>query len=363
MDFFDDDATGQAPGRDQSASPSPSRHRSNPRRTRIQRILILAAILFVIVFAMAWWARSCQHNRKVESYRAYFEGVAAAISDSAALGKQLDQFVANPTKFSRKELTAKLAELSAKQDEIAVRADRLEPPDALASEQAVFAEGMNVRADGYKLFETTMLGILGKKKVDPAKLAALAGYFSGPDAYYRSRVYVAARNTMSEQGVTDVPVPKTTYYLTAKTFDTARLEQMLNSVRSSTKLAGIHGVALVSVIAQPGDITLTKAGTVDIPATVGLAFDVKVQNQGDVTEENVAVTAEFKLPGGNPLKQSGTIATIASGQTQSVTLTGFNIPPEALSKVSTLKITAGPVPGEQKMSNNSGQFKILLQLQ
>lgn len=361
MDFFDDE-TGQAPSRDQSASPAPSRRRSNPRRTRIQRILILAAILFVVVFAMAWWARSCQQNRKVESYRTYFEGVSAAIGDSDALGKQLDQFVASPTKFSRKELTAKLAELSAKQNEIAVRADRLEPPDTLTAEQAVFAEGMRVRADGYKLFETTLLGMLGKKKVNPAKLAALSGYFSGPDAYYTSRVYIPARNTMSEQGVTDVPVPTSTYYLTAKTFDAARLEQMLNSVSSSTKLAGIHGVALVSVIAQPGDITLTKAGTTNIPATVGLAFDIKVQNQGDVTEENVAVTAELKLPG-SVLKPSGTIATIASGQTQSVPIQGFEIPPEALSKVSTLKITVGPVPGERVKTNNTGQFKILLQLQ
>lgn len=363
MDFFDDDETGQAPGRDQSASPQQSRRRPDRRRTRIQRILILAAILFVIVFAMAWWARSCQQNRKVESYRTYFEGVSAAIGDSATLGKQLDQLVANPTKFSRKELTAKLAELSAKQNEIAVRADRLEPPDTLASEQAVFAEGMKVRADGYKLFETTMLGILGKKKVNPAKIAALAGYFSGPDAYYTSRVYIPARNTLSEQGVTDVPVPTSTYYLTAKTFDAARLEEMLNSVGSSTKLAGIHGVALVSVIAQPGDITLTKAGTTNIPATVGLAFDIKVQNQGDIAEENVAVKAELKLPGGDVLPQEGTIATIASGQTQSVTLTGFNIPPEALSKVSTLKVTAGPVPRERVKTNNTGQFKILLQLQ
>ena len=63
------------------------------------------------------------------------------------------------------------------------------------------------------------------------------------------------------------------------------------------------------------------------------------------------------------LKQSGTIATIASGQTQSVTIQGFAIPAEALSKVSTLTITAGPVPGERVKTNNAGQFKILLQLQ
>ena len=361
MDFFDDDATSQAPSRDQSAPPA--RRRSNPRRTRLQRILVLAAILFVVVFAMAWWARSCQQNRKVASYRTYFEGVSAAISDSAALGKQLDQVVASPTKFSRKELTAKLAELSAKQDEIAVRADRLEPPDTLTSEQAVFAEGMKVRADGYRLFETTLVGMLGKKKANPARLAELAGYFSGPDAYYTSRVYIPARNTLSEQGVTDVLVPTSTYYLTAKTFDRARLEQMLNSVGSSTKLAGIHGVGLLSVIAQPGDITLTKGATTDIPATAGLSFDVAVQNQGDVTEENVAVKAVLKLPGGGVLTQAGTIATIASGQTQTVTIQGFAIPAEALSKVSTLNVTAGPVPGERVKTNNVGQFKILLQLQ
>ncbi len=363
MDFFDDDAAAQAPKRDQPESPSSPRRRSNPRRTRIQRIVILAAILFVIVFAMAWWARSCQHNRKVSSYRTYFEGVSLAISDSAALGKQLDQLVAAPTRFSRKELTAKLAELSAKQNEIAVRADRLEPPETLASEQAVFAEGMKVRADGYKLFETTLLGMLGKKKADPAKLAALAGYFSGPDAYYTSRVYIPARNTLSAQGVSDVPVPTSTSYLTAKTFDTAGLVEMLNSVGSSTKLVGVHGVALVSVIAQPGDITLTEAGTASIPASAALAFDVEVQNQGDVTEQNVAVTAQLKPPGGSVLKQSGTIATIASGQTQSVTIQGFAIPPEALSKVSTLTITAVPVPGERVKTNNTGRFKILLQLE
>jgi hypothetical protein len=361
VDFFDDDATSQAPRRDQPASPA--RRRSNPRRTRLQRILILAAILFVVVFAMAWWARSCQQNRKVASYRTYFEGVSAAISDSAALGKQLDSIVASPTKFSRKELTAKLAELSAKQNEIAVRADRLEPPDTLTTEQAVFAEGMKVRADGFKLFETTMLGILGKKKVNPAKLAALAGYFSGPDAYYTSRVYIPARNTLSEQGVTDVLVPTSTFFLTTKTFDRATLEQMLNSVGSSTKLAGIHGVALLSVIAQPGDITLTKAATTDIPATADLSFDVAVQNQGDVTEENVAVKAVLKLPGGGVLTQATTIATITSGQTQTVTIKGFVIPAEALSKVSTLNVMAGPVPGERVKTNNVGQFKILLQLQ
>ena len=287
MDFFDDDETGKAPARDRSAPPSPSRRRSDPRRTRLQRILILAAVLYSWSCSLiAWWARSCQQNRKVASYRAYFEGVSTAIDDSAALGKQLDQIVANPTKFSRKQLTAKLDELSAKQNEIAVRADRLEPPDTLAAEQAVFSEGMKVRADGFDLFETTLVGLLGKKNADPATLAALAGYFSGPDAYYTSRVYIPARNTLERPGRhrrarADRDVLPHVQGLRQQ----RPCEQMLNSVGSSTKLAGVHGVALDTVVVQPDDVTLTKTGTVSIPATADLAFDVAVMNQGDVTEE------------------------------------------------------------------------------
>lgn len=363
MDFFDDDATSASTNRDSASAKTPPRRRTDRRRTRIQRIVILAAIIFVVVFALAWWARACQQNRKEATYREYFESVATAIDDSTALGKQLNQLVNNPTKYSRKQLVDKLGELSAKQDEIAVRADRLEAPEPLAAERAEFAQGMRVRADGFALLETAMLGILSDKEVKLADLTSLQGYFSGPDAYYMNQVYVQARNVMNEEGVTDVVVPTSTWYLTSRTFDGARLEEMLGSVGSSTKLTGIHGVALAGVSAQPGNVALAQNGTTDLTATADLGFEVQVQNQGDGTEENVKVTAQLKLPGGEVLTKTGSIATIASGQTQKVTIQGFAIPAQALSKVSTLKVTAGPVPGERVKANNTGQFKILLQLQ
>ena len=90
VDFFDDE-TGRAPA-DAGGPPSapPPRRRPDRRRTRIQRLAILALILFIVVFGLAWWARSCQHNRKVDTYRSYFEGVAVAISDSQVPGQAAD---------------------------------------------------------------------------------------------------------------------------------------------------------------------------------------------------------------------------------------------------------------------------------
>jgi len=364
VDFFDDDASGQAPAADTPPPVRPPR-RSNRRRNRILRIVILAAIVFLIVFGLAWWARACQQNRKVGSYRTYMDGVSTAIADSNALGKQLNQLVADPTKFSRKELIGKLDELSSKQEEIAVRSDRLKPPDTLKVEQDVFAMGMKVRSEGFRLLRTAVVASLGKKRVTAAGLSALSAYFAGPDAYYMDLFYGPTRNAMSDDGVVGVTVPTSTYYLTAKTFERARLESMLSRVGSSSKLSGIHGVGLVSVVAtsDSGTVPLVAGKTADVPASAQLSFVVKVMNQGDVSENNVPVAATLVLPGGGrPLLQEASIATINAGQSQNVTIQGFAIPSEALSKICTLKVKAGPVPEERVLSNNTGEYKFILQL-
>lgn len=330
----------------------------------MQRIAILAVIVFVIVFGLAWWARTCQHNRKVESYRTFFDGVSTAIDDSQALGKQFAAIVVNPTKYSRKELIAKLNTLKAGQAEIATRADRLEAPDSLADQKATFATGMKVRADGFRLLRAAMVDALSRKKVDADELASLAGYFSGPDAYYMDLVYLQSRTIMKDQGVTDVAVPTATYYLDWKAFDRDNLESLLDRVGSSAKLTGVHGVALISVTAKTGteEIKLVKGKTNDISASADLSFVVRVQNQGNVTETNVPVAATVVVPSGSPLKKTASIATIAAGKTESVAIQGFTFEEQDLSKVCTLKVKAGPVSGELSESNNSASYKILLQL-
>ncbi len=364
MDRPEAGTTGSAPLTGTTPAPAPrERRRPNRKQQRLKRIAILAALLFVIVFVLAFAARSCQQNRKVDSYRAYLDGVSSAIDDSAALGKQLGQVVENPTKYSRKELIAKLEELTTKQKEIADRAAGFQPPDTLSAQQAVFAEGMGVRSEGFTLLQAALVASLGNETVSPGKIASLDGYFSGPDAYYMSRFYVQTRNVMSEQGVSDVAVPTATYYLTARTLENNSVEQMLGAVGSSSKLVGLRGVGLAGVSAQPSDVELTQGGkATSVTASADLAFEVRVMNQGDVDESNIVVKADLVLPDGRVLTQSATIAGIAAGKTGAATITGLDVPPEALSKTCTLKITAEPVPSERVKTNNSGTYKILLQL-
>jgi len=368
VDFFDDE-TSRAPADagGPPAAPASRRRPTDRRRTRVQRLIILAVVLFAVVFGIAWWARSCQHNRKVDSYRGYYTGVAAAIDDSAALGKRVSAIMEDPARLSRKELIAELDQLAAQQEEISVRAGRLEPPGTLDDPQSVFATGMKVRASGFELLRTAMVGALGDKKVGVKDITALDGYFSGPDAYYQELAYLPARETLADEGVSDVAVPTSTYFLTWRALDPATVTLALESVGKSSKLTGIHGVALIDVTAQgsSGDLKLVRGRTNNVPASPDLSFVVQVQNQGSVNEKNVPVTATLVLPGGgdtNTIRQEASIAVIEAGKTKDVTITGFNIPTEALSKKVKLTVEAGPVQGERVETNNSATYTLLLQL-
>ena len=87
-----------------------------------------------------------------------------------------------------------------------------------------------------------------------------------------------------------------------------------------------------------------------------------VQNSGSATETNVPATVTLALPGQSAQKFTTTIATIAKGQTQSVTVTGFQVPSSAIAQSTTLTVMAGPVPGETILSNNKAQYKVFFSL-
>ena len=160
-------------------------------------------------------------------------------------------------------------------------------------------------------------------------------------------------------------MPSSTYYLDVDGPRPGGVKTSLGTVGQSSKLTGRHGVALVAVTAQTdsGDVKFVQGKTNDVTPSANLAFVCEVQNQGSVAEHDVVVTATLTVPGGDPLKQEGTISVIEPDKTELVTISGFAIPEEALSKVVTLKVTAGPVKGEAVETNNTASFKLLLQLQ
>lgn len=364
MDFFDDADAQASPSPSTSPPPSPPRRRPGRSRRRWQRIALGIVVLVALAFGLTWSIRSCQHNRKISSYREYMTAVEGAVNDSTQLGKQLNGIVSDPTKLKRADLIARLEEMASKQGEIEERTRLFSPPKALSEQHDTVVAGMALRARGFELFRDAMIAVLEKRDgVDDKTLSRLEGYFAGPDASYATFFYAPSRSIMRDEGVTDVSVPTSEWFLNTGAFERVRLAGMIEQLRRSARMTGVRGVALAKVTVEPSGTALKAGGTVDVPASAQFSFKVSVENQGNVIERDVNVTLTLKVPGVEATGQTVTIAVIQPGETQSVDVSGFSIPADALSKTTTLKVQAGPVPDKKLLDNNRGTFRFLLQLQ
>jgi hypothetical protein len=334
---------------------------------RVQRLVILVVALFVVVFLLALWLRSCQHNRTVTGYRDYFDAVQQTITDSNAVGAELRTIINDPTKFTRAELTAKLDKMVKKQNEIASRAQVIGPPDSLKDVHVWYSSGMGIRATGMKLMRDAIVAAMNSKaSVTPGAVSALSAYFTGPDVYYMQLYYGPAQQAMQKDGVSGVTVPRSTYYLSSSMFDVAKLKLLLSNIAKSTSLTGIHGVALVSVTVQSADGSkqrLEPGRQVQVKASADMIFIVAVANQGNVVEKAVPVTLTLQPPGDAQAQQiKRVIDSVSPGKTATVQISGFDIPATALGRVSKLTAKAGPVAAEHVLSNNTAFYNIILKL-
>ena len=75
---------------------------------------------------------------------------------------------------------------------------------------------------------------------------------------------------------------------------------------------------------------------------------------------NVPVKVIYTGPGGSSTQTlNATIPSIAVHASATVDVPGLSIASTAITKSSTLKVVAGPVPGEKNLTNNSATFTIV----
>jgi hypothetical protein len=370
VSFFDDDAeVAQAPSSRPADRPEHrTRDRSKLRRQRVLGLVVALAVLFLVVFALALIVRSCQQNAKESVYRTYFSGVQGDITDSATnVGKPIRALLANPTRLSRSELKAQLDKLVNAQAEITTRAEHIKPPGKLAQLHQVFVDGMRIRLRGVQLLRDDLLAALSGKhpQATARALAALSGYFSGPDVYYNELYKTQAQKIMNADGVTNVAVatlPGTVGYFAAHDlFSPSVISAALGKVSSSAKLTGTHGVGLASVDMKGSNqtVTLVSGKSNRFQATVGILVQVTVQNQGNVTETNVPVKVTWTPPSGAAQNLTASIGNLAAGAKQTVDVPGLQIQANDMLHPSHLRVQAGPVPNEKYLKNNVATYTIV----
>jgi hypothetical protein len=370
FDFFEDQPTTERPAKE-TPSPKPKRSGRPPVRPRapgggdrtpLLRLALLIAGAIVLAVVLILWVTSCRGSAKKGSYEDYMSSVGAVVNESDAIGQQLEGVITSRGS-SLADIDTKLDGLAKQQAQVVARAQELEPPGPLISEQQSFVESMALRESGLAGLTTAFGQVQPASEPDAAgqTLAEQAARLVAADVVYDDLFKARSQEVMKEEGVSGVAVPDSNFLPSLDLVSQGSLSEFVKRLtQGGETTGGLHGNSIEAVRVQPSGQLLSQTEENTIAASDRLAIQVSVTNSGDFQETQVPVTLTLQLSAG-PIKKTETIDVVNQGQTKTVVFRDFaNI---TFGEPTTLKIAVKPVPGEQNTSNNAAEYPVIFSLE
>jgi len=362
FDFFDESPTVEA-GERQGAPPRkrrkmPSRPSGGPPPSFLRLgLLIAGAILLAVV--LVFWVSNCRGDQKKAKYQDYMESVAGPASESAQVGKQLNQLLTTPN-VKLAELRSQLEGLRQQQAQIVTNTRKLDAPGPLRDEQESLVEAMQFRVSGLNGLSVAFGSVQGtpSTSVSGERLAVQAQRLTTSDVVYQDLFKAGSIAVMGKEGVRGVPVPDSDFVQTPDFASSTFWKQTVDRLTQGPKAGGLHGNEIVSVVAQPGNQRLSTTDDNTVQASDRLSFQVNVKNSGESQETQVVVNLIIKQ--NPPVRKQQVIDVISPGETKTVTFKDLG-PPNFGTRV-TVQVTVQPVSGESNTGNNSYEYPVIFTL-
>lgn len=372
FDFFEDLPTTERASRGtppppQGRGPRPPLRPGPPGgRTPIVRLaaLVGAAILLAVVIVL--WVSSCGGG-DTEAYEDYMGSVSSLVQDANGIGANLAEVITSRG-VTLEDIDAQLAGLARQQQQVVARANDLEPPGPLLTEQQSLVESMQLLESGLLGLQRAFseIQLASEPEVAGQALAQQAARLVAGDVVYEDLFRARSQEVMRNEGVTGVNVPELTFITGEDLVSQASLTAFVTRLiqggggEDGDVPAGLHGNGIESVRAEPAGIELSQTEENTIAASDQLRFLVSVRNSGEFQETQVRVRLVIQFSGG-PIRKTEEIDVINPEQTKTVEFSDFaNI---TFGEPTTLTVTVRPVPGEENTSNNVAEFPIIFTLE
>jgi hypothetical protein len=364
FDFFDESPTVEGGERGGEGSPPRRRRKmptrppggSNPSFLRLG-LLIAGAILLAAVLVLT--VNNCRGNQKKAKYQDYMESVGGPASESAQVGKDLNDLLTTPGK-KLAGIRSELEGLRQRQAQIVANASALDAPGPLREQQQSLVEAMQFRVNGLSGLSAAFGAVQGTPSTAESgdRLAVQAQRLIASDVVYQDLFQAGSAALMRKEGVTGVPVPASVFVSNPDFGSPTFWKQTVDRLTQSPQAGGLHGNEITSVVVQPGNDRLSTTEDNTVVVTDGLAFQVNVKNSGDSQETQVIVTLTIKQ---DPvIRQTQTISVISPGETRTVAFK--DLPAPNFGSPVNVQVNVDPVSGETNTSNNSFEYPVIFSL-
>jgi hypothetical protein len=317
----------------------------------------------VVVF----WVTSCRGDSTKGTYEDYMSSVGSVVQESNEIGSKLSQVITSRG-ATLDDIDTQLNGLAQQQAQVVARANELEPPGSLISEQQSLVESMQLLESGLVGLQQafSQVQLASDPETEGPALASQAARLVAGEVVYEDLFRARSQEVMQAEDVTGVAVPELTFLEVPDLVSQSSLEAFVERLTQGgtgadgEAPAGLHGNGIESVQVQPSGQTLSQTEENTIAASDQLQFLVSVANSGEFQETQVPVRLVLQFSGG-PIRKSQTIDVINPNQTTTVTFTDFaNI---TFGEPTTLTVSVRPVPGEENTSNNSVEYPVIFTLE
>jgi hypothetical protein len=332
------------------------------------RLGLLAAGIVVVVLVLLLGARACSGPSASSKNKAYFDQVKAVLTTSDKAGASLHDLFHTQRPIKLKAALKQLKTIRAQAQSAVDAATRLKPTKQVETLQPALLQTLSYRVNGIDCLIRGLPQAYKERRSTTAggQLVTCTDRLLASDIIYMDSFEAPAGTALQSAGVTDVPVPTSSFLGSDDqvTLTADGMGSVLLRMKPGSVVHGLHGLKLDTVVARGADgktVTLQSSALTPVKAT-GLSFLVTATNGGNFTEFNVGVKITIGS-GSTAIVKTGVIPTIAKGQSQTVTISGFSAGSNLqFGKPVTMKVLVVPVPGEHNASNNSQTFQITFSL-
>lgn len=341
-----------------------------PANVAVARLagFVALAIIVIVGIAAAVGGGQSTHDR----YASYMQSVAPLAQSSARVGSAFASELGS-SHLTLAGFEAKLHEWSQLEQHAYDSAQQLRPPGRLQAAHQQLLGAFQLRAIGLAGLANVLSQSKGKDSgTVAAQLAAEAQLFSSSDIVWSELFRQPGIQTLKDLGVTGVTVPASQFVtnpdvISSRSF--AIVDQRLQPASSGTSgtggtVSGLHGSALVSVVATNGGTTTTLSTTapVTIPVSQGLQFKATFVDSGNFPEVDIPVTLTITVGGAQVYTQKQTVPSVQTKQQATVTFSNLNLPNSVFGNTASIAVEVGKVRGETKLDNNSATYKAIFSL-
>lgn len=340
-----------------SAGPTPARRRGPAPA------LIIVAVVVLLVFCWIF-GRGCGGNQEAkenEKLREYTSTSNKLISRSATVGAQFEALRNEVKGMAREDVESKLNQMVDMCKEVARDVDLVKAPSKAVTLQPLLQLTFDLRTGGIAQYKSAILDVLDKKNADTVTQTMSSGLL---DLVVSDRSLQRFRGGLQEklsqakfgfEKVADsVYLPKVDSALTAG------VNEYINGISGEETGNALHGVAVIGLTTAPAKVDSTESGMAILPYSATFTVKVTVQNQGNQQEDNVPVVVTLEQdPEATPQKKTQKITRLKAGETATLVFEDIK-PGTGADIVNTLKVIAGPVPGEKKVDNNTMEITFIM---